>query len=446
MNAVQQTNDLSHGSGLSLRGLREHELRATLIGELHARPFAPISVPRKFCHFAFLTDEATQQSDLAALRNIIKASGRAPPTLHDSYLRADFGSWDLRWEQHTEFTTCRWGTAPEGDAVFSAPPEFAFKPSGELLVAVLLSITNDDVSEEKINRLFDRSSLCLIDAEGGEARVATDFQTTPAGFTRILIINNGMDEVRAGALVQRVLEIETYRTLALLGLPPAREAAPVVRRIEEDLAELTNQISRPTTVEENHQLLQQLTTIAAELEAQAAQTAFRFGASRAYREIVQSRLTVIRETPVPGHWTISGFFARRLSPAISTCNAVEKRQNDLSRKLTRAAELLRTQIQFELEQQNRDLLKSMNRRAHQQLRLQQTVEGLSVAAVSYYAVGLVNYLLKGLKGVGDTGAKIPVEPLTAVSVPIIVLGVWWIVRSIRHRFHGGEFKSSTAED
>ncbi len=152
MNEVQQTNDLSHGSGLSLRGLREHDLRATLIGELHTRPFAPISVPRQFCHFAFLTDEATQQSDLAALRNIIKASGRAPPTLHDSYLRADFGSWDLRWEQHTEFTTCRWGTAPEGDAVFSAPPEFAFKPSGELLVAVLLSITNDDVSGSQVSR------------------------------------------------------------------------------------------------------------------------------------------------------------------------------------------------------------------------------------------------------------------------------------------------------
>lgn len=436
MNVTPSAGERPEVSARSPSGLREHALRATLIGELHARPFEPISVPRQFCQFAFLSDDATRAADVAALHNVVKSAGGAPPAVYDSYLRADFGSWDLRWEQHTEFTTCRWGTTRQSDALFSSPPDFAFKPSGELLVAVLLSIVSDDVSDEQIDRLFDPSSLCLIEAEGGEARIATDFQADPAGFTRILIIDKGMNDVRAGALVQRVLEIETYRTLALLGLPPARQAAPIVRRIEEELADLTNQISQPSTIDENHRLLQRLTKLAAELEAQAAQTGFRFGASRAYHEIVQSRLNVIRESAVPGHSTISGFFARRLSPAISTCNAVEKRQDDLSRKLTRAAELLRTQIQFELEQQNRDLLKSMDRRAHQQLRLQQTVEGLSVAAVSYYAVGLINYLLKGLKGAFAPGLGVSTDTLTALSVPFVVFAVWWIVRSIRKKFHG----------
>jgi len=222
-------------------------------------------VPRQFCHFAFLTDEVAQKADLAALHDVVKSLGGAPPAVHDSVLRADFGSWDLRWEQHTEFTTCRWGTAPQGDVPFASPPEFAFKPSGELLVAVLLSIVDGSASDEQFAQLFDRNSLCLVDVEGGDARIATDFQADPAGFTRILVINKGLDEVRAGALVQRTLEIETYRTLALLGLPQARKAAPVVRRIEEDLADLTHQISQPTTIDENHKLLERLTRLAAEL-------------------------------------------------------------------------------------------------------------------------------------------------------------------------------------
>ena len=100
----------------------------------------------------------------------------------------------------------------------------------------------------------------------------------------------------------------------------------------------------------------------------------------------------------------------------------------LSEKLTRATTLLRTWVDVEVEQQNRDLLASMNNRARLQLRLQQTVEGLSVAAVSYYVVGLIGYLAKGVLLFDHL-----VEPelVTAASVPLAILAVWWAVRRIR---------------
>lgn len=65
--------------------------------------------------------------------------------------------------------------------------------------------------------------------------------------------------------------------------------------------------------------------------------------------------------------------------------------------------------------------------------LQQTVEGLSVAAISYYVVGLLAYLLKGIPGVHDKVAR---ELAMAVLAPVVLFAIWWTVRRIR-RAHGG---------
>lgn len=410
-----------------------------MLGELHARPFEPVTVPQQFYHFAFLTDDGEKRADRAALERLVSSKGGTPPLADESFHRATLGTWDLRWEQHTEFTTYGWGSQPEGGEIFLPPRDLAFDPPGRLIVAVHLTIVSDGVSETEIDRIFDRNSLCLIEAERGGALVATDFQVDPNGFTRILIVDRRLGEDRAGTLVRRVIEIETYRTLALMGLPPARQAAPLVREAEQELAVLTGQISQTGDVESNHVLLRRLSGLAAKMEAQAADTGFRFGASRAYYDIVRTRLEVIGEIEVPGRRTISGFFARRLAPAIATCNAIEIRQDNLSHKLVRTADLLRTGIQFELEQQNRDLLESMDRRARQQLRLQQTVEGLSVAAVSYYGVGLLSHLFKGL-----IPPSVAVSPsvLTAFSVLPIVVIVWWIIRRTRTTFEKRERRSA----
>jgi uncharacterized membrane-anchored protein len=181
----------------------------------------------------------------------------------------------------------------------------------------------------------------------------------------------------------------------------------------------------------NHRLLDDLTALAAELEAGAAASLFRFGASRAYSEIVHLRLQTIGERKVDGFPTWSSFLARRMAPAMRTCVTTEERQATLSRKLARTANLLRTRVDVELEQQNRDLLKSMNERARLQLRLQATVEGLSVAAISYYLVGLFGYVVKAAHDAG----LLRVEPsyVTAGFVPLALAGVWWVVRRIRRK-------------
>jgi uncharacterized membrane-anchored protein len=302
---------------------------------------------------------------------------------------------------------------------------------GPLLVALDLHLMADN-NEKKIavERLFDRASLAVAENSDGAALFATDFQADPSGFVRILVLDRGLGPERAGALVQRIVELETYRTLALLGLPEAQRLMPSINRIETRLAEVTEEMRRTDKLIDNRRLLDELTALAAELEAGAAASLFRFGASRAYNEIVQLRLQTIGERKAGSLPTWSSFLARRMAPAMRTCATTEARQTDLSEKLARAANLLRTRVDVEMERQNRDLLKSMNDRTRLQLRLQATVEGLSVAAISYYVVGLFGYLVKGLH---DEGVPVDISLATALFVPVAVLAIWFVVRRIRRR-------------
>ena len=246
---------------------------------------------------------------------------------------------------------------------------------------------------------------------------------------RILVINQDMTPEAAGALTQRLLEIETYRTLALLGLPQAQDLAPSVKSVEDQLTSIAQAMTETEGLEANHQLLDGLMRLAAQLEAETTRSAYRFSASRAYEGIIQQRLETLRERPVEGYPTFSAFLSRRMAPAMRTCHMMEDRQSRLADKVARTANLLRTRVYVDLEEQNREVMKSMNERTRLQLRMQQTVEGLSVAAVSYYVLGLLGYLFKGLK----EGGVVKLDPnvLTALAVLPVVLVVAWAVRRIR---------------
>ncbi len=417
----------------------EHPLRRTIVNELHARPFEAIETPRRVFHFAALCDDESVARDLEALAEIARGAGATPPHADARYFRADLGDWQLRWERHTEFTTHTWHIRSDGTPLHgrgpARPPLERLPLGGQLLLAVKLDLVSGDLDDSVLAELFDRSSLCRSLVEDGAARISTDFKIGAAGFTRILIEDRGLGSPLAGQLVQRLLEVETYRTLALLGFPEAVEAGGEISRIEAELTGITSAMSRSTGLEEDQDLLGRLTTLAAELEAQTSAMSFRMGAGRAYHHIVEARLAVISEQPVSGDRTWAAFLSRRMMPAMRTCAAIESRQDALSERLGRAANLLRTRLDVERANQNNDLLQSMNRRARLQLRLQQTVEGLSVAAVSYYVVGLIAYLAKGGK---DFGLAYSPALVVAAAVPIVVLSIWMLVRRIRRAHAPGK--------
>jgi uncharacterized membrane-anchored protein len=412
--------------------LEIHPLRDAALDEIHARPFHRITTPRRLLHFAFQVTPEGAKRDREAMRALCDRHMFLPPQEGAQYHRLMRPTFNLRWEQHTEFTAQTWDVPltnkaalkPEGHTPL--PMEDFWQP-GPMLVAVDIVVIKLNHARA-VEATFDETSLARSRTDDGLAEVFSDFKRDSKGFTRIVVVDQGLSDVAAGALVQRLIEIETYRTLALLGLPEARRIGPKVRDIEVTLGKLIDESRTASGIADNRRLLDELTRLTAELEAISSSVSYRFAASRAYDDIVFQRLEALEDKQIGMVPSWREFLARRMAPARRTLLAMQDRLADLSRKLTRATQLLRTRVDVEQEQQNQELLKSMNERTRLQLRLQQTVEGLSVAAVSYYLVGLIYYALQGLQ---RAGVVKDAQVGAALAVPVAVAAVWFGVRRIK---------------
>ena len=277
--------------------------------------------------------------------------------------------------------------------------------------------------------VLSEDTLVASTVADGHGEVYTDFIVHADGFSRMVLLAGSMTPRRLGRLVQQLLEIDTYRMAALLGLPAAREASSTLAYAERELAELAEAI-RSANRDDEPQLLDRLTKLAGQVESQYAATHSRFSASAAYFELVDRRIADIAESRLSGLQTIGEFMQRRLTPARSTCEWSTRRQDALSQRVSRISNLLRTRVEIEQQQSSQALLGAMNTRQGLQLKLQSTVEGLSVAAITYYIVGLVSYLAKGAQAIGWPWSP---ETTAAFAIPVVVLTIWWLLRRLHRR-------------
>jgi len=426
--------------------MKEHALRQSLHNEVHARPPEPMTAPLAISHVVMLADAAARQASREHLLQLLRDHHLPVPDAHANHLRVDAGAWRLRWELHTEFVTWTFMVdatpgLPKSDgyglALNSLPQQWLKALPGECLARINLwaKLTDNLQDRDELHQQFREDSLVACQLAEGAATLHTDFQIGPDGCSRMLLRVGSLSRRRLGRLVQRLLEIETYRMMALLGLPMARGAASDLAAAEHELADLAQAI-RTAQHHEEAALLDRLTRLAGQVESDYAAQHSRFSASRAYFELVDRRIVDIRENRIPGFQSIGEFMDRRLTPARSTCEWVAKRQTALSERVSRMSSLLRTRVDFQQEESNQALLTAMNRRQGMQLKLQTTVEGLSVAAITYYITGLVHYMAEGLQAKGWIQDPTLV---TALAVPIIALVVWWFTR----RLHNKVFLSPT---
>ncbi|MBL8669731.1 MAG: DUF3422 domain-containing protein [Alphaproteobacteria bacterium] len=426
-----------------MTGLTEHPQRRLLSQEIHARPSEPLLTPERASHLAFLSGESAQEAERAALIELCAHFGAAPPAIGATVLSVDLGRLRVRWERHTEFSTYTFFERAAfkhpfaATAIESVPADLLRQLPGQLMVAAHVAFERrrpyapdrppGDFAQ--VVRAFGHDDLAGAQVAGGAAEAFTDFQISEEGFSRFLVLDRGLTGRQAGRLARRLLEIETYRVMAVLGLPLAREAGPRVTQLDRRLADLIGRLSLAAQADEEP-LLRALTELAAEVERISAETNYRFGAGRAYHDVMLRRIGELREVRIQGLPPFSEILERRLAPAIATCQSVEARIESLSVRVSRASQLLRTRVDIAVEAQNRDLLASMDKRAHLQLRLQQTVEGLSVAAITYYLVGLMGYAAKAIKAWG-----LPIDPDRAAgaAIPVIAAAVWLGMRHVRRR-------------
>ena len=215
----------------------------------------------------------------------------------------------------------------------------------------------------------------------------------------------------------------------MLGLMRSRQLTAQLNALDPRLSALVTGLDNATPAPEA--ALHELLGISSDLEKLAVQFTFRFGATAAYEAILNQRIVVLREERIEGRQTFAEFMMRRYDPAMRTVKSAEKRLHEMSERAARAAELLRTRVDVERSAQNQRLLESMDQRADLQLRLQRTVEGLSVVAISYYAVSLMAYLTYPMAKLLD----ISKEMLTGILVLPVVGLVWLMVRRIRQALH-----------
>ncbi len=416
-----------------------HPQRVPLAAELHSRPFLKLHAPERVSHLAVYAGSSARDGNAQAQHELLASLcahfGVAAPSRDASYFYHDFGRLRLKWELHTEFATFTFA-ASGSDVGFGdmpdalLPQQWLLSLKGRVMVAAHVLLLREGEAGAAPD-LFEGVSLAGSRVmQGGE--LWSDFLIQSGGFSRFVIRDVDMRAQQAGRLVQRVLEIETYRMMALLGLPAAQRAVPELNAVERELAGLTEALLQSDGTTEQA-LLQQITHLAARIEKLSLENSYRFAASKAYFRLVNARIDELRESRIEGVPTVEEFMERRLAPAMSTCEAVAARQDALARRIANSNDLLRTRVGIVQETQNRQILQSMNARAAQQLRLQQAVEGLSVAAISYYVVGLIGYSVKGAKVLGWVASP---DALIGLAVPVVAAGVWLTLRSMHRRLHG----------
>ena len=422
--------------------VEDHPLRYALANELHARPFPSLDAP---CFAVLLAikqprgaAERDREADRAHLIALLDRFGAPHPQPGATHWFGRIGRHELKWEQHTEFVTYSLfgeGVAErpfDGDLFRAFPQDWLAEAPGARITSALIRVeTRPDAETVKarLGEWFVPESLTMSRVLDDTALIASDFRIDPRGHMRMAVFTDPqIGSRRIGRIVQRLCEIEVYKTMSMLGLARVRELNPRLRQLDHDLTCLMNDMTGAGAGPEV--TLKALLGVSAELETILAQTSFRFGATGAYEALVNQRIEVLRETAFEGRATFGEFMMRRFDPAMRTVKATRTRLQEMSDRALRAGDLLRTRVDVERSAQNQLVLESMDRRADTQLRLQRTVEGLSVVAISYYALNLAAYMAYPLfeefavsKGTG-----------TAILAPVVILAVWGMLHRARRHF------------
>jgi uncharacterized membrane-anchored protein len=414
-----------------------HALRSELNDEVHARPSDSLRAPLRISYLALLSESGARQQEWEHLSQLLRRYGRQTPKRISNHFSADLGEFSIRWERHAEFARYTF-TAPGRfadpfalAALTAVPEDWLSGINGQIMVASHGAMLDQSAGSEDFEAVaaqwFDGNMLVGSRVGDNAGTALADFRVRADGFSRFLLMDRHMTPRQAGRIVQRILEIDTYRMMALLALPVAQTLAPLITGYERELVQVTT-VLESAGDEDEARLLDRLTRLEAHIESGEAENHYRFGAATAYYELVQRRIAELREVRIPGLQAFGEFIERRLAPAMNTCRAVAGRQESLSQRVARANQLLATRVDLTRERQNQALLESMNRRAQAQFKLQQTVEGLSIAAITYYVVGLIGYLAKGAKALGW---NVNYELAMAVSIPLVASLAAFGIRHVR---------------
>ena len=419
--------------------LPENPLRFGLHDEINAHPYEPLHSPERITYLAFLVDEEQRACEGAHAESLCRHLNLPAPDMENRYIRIVSDGLRVKIERHEEFTRysiilyCPFGEPFAQPAACRLPAEWIEAIPGTLLVAANAAVilaTNDfkTASPEAAAAHFPDGRLIGSGLANGALTTYTDFRIHEDGFSHWLVYDHCQDPNQVGRTLQRLLEVETYRMLALLAVPIVRDLRPELKVRDRQLVELTNDVAGGSE-QSDDDLLEDLTRLAADIEHLVSTHQYRFDATRAYFGLVSSRLAQLREVKIGELATLSGYLNRRLEPIEDSCESSMRWLNTLAHRVTNASQMLRTRADVRREQQNLQLLAALNRRSGMQLRLQQTVEAFSLAAITYAGAQLLGIMAGALFKRGLFPFDEPT--MQAIAIPVVFLLAYWGTASIR---------------
>lgn len=423
------------------RAARAMGNRISLTNEWHARPNIGLPPPFRCTHILSLREPSREDVAWREISSFCEELGQSGPATDSRFHVITAGNCLLKWESHTEATSHTLLVPGNAQTPFSetALDFLSDRKRDDLLdrlfvgvhVEVMASPGGDDPSGYALARsILGASSIYGGEMSSSAATVWSSFRLDAQGFMRLVVFDHGMNEHRAGRLLQRLLDMETYRMLAMRALPIARHVMSSALELEPKLSRVMEELSAASTLEDRERALHQITELSAQAEELLASHASSFSGARAYARIVERRVEEVNEEVVAGHQRYTNFLMRALAPAMRTCDAAELRVSSLAERVARSANLLGTMVSLQQSRHNQGVLKSMADSARRQLRLQQAVEGFSIFAISYYAVGLTKYFLDSLE---ESGFDVNATLLSGLAAPLVFAGVFLSVRMVRKR-------------
>ncbi|MBR0552598.1 DUF3422 domain-containing protein [Stakelama marina] len=407
--------------------IASHPLRASAVAEMHLRQMPPLTVPCRVRQTVRLPSAKERAAERQAVEAMLGTADAKPDARHLS------GSPDrgiaLAWERHTEASTTLLVVSDGVDAETERRYiDWLEDLPGPVMRATLLDLVEDEAAALPLvaEAGFEAAETVSCNIQG--ARIWTNFRLAKGhDYGRMIVAAHDTHPADLARTIQQLQELGNYRNLALLGLAVAQQRGAEVTAIERDLSAATGRMGETA----DRKLLEGLTMLAAKVAALRAETEYRMSATAAYGQIVQDRLESLAPQPIAGFQNLSEFTERRLLPALRTCASFRRRLEAVALRIEQTTAMLRTRVDLELQDQNAALLGSMERNAVRQLRLQHLVEGLSVIALTYYAIALLEKLLDA----GQEAHWLPAsaEKLAALAILPVLVTFSLLVRWRAHR-------------
>ncbi len=437
----------------------DHPMRMQLHEEVHARPPIALWPNERVLSQSFLLDARSGQSQILWIQSLSRALGVENDSEKDHAFKILTLAPEpervlIKWELHGEFATIAaitrnpvkiTGPLLESRLALEASLDDLFRKlncpviaeaGGERISALDLVFEHRPLFSEaqEVSAIFNGNTvLGSYILASKKAQLWTDLRLDQDGYISYLIPHDILGSRQAGRVARALAEAETYRMSAMIAFPVAKSLSMPLRAAESELADLSKNISQLQSepgihTEKDGKFLGELSHLASRAEQWISEYGLRFTASEAYSQLLNKNLFELAESPIPGVQSLSEFMDRRFQPAMGTCIWTQRRLKELSDRISRTTQTLRTRIEFVNEEQTQKLLASMDQRARLQLRLQETVESLSVLVLTYYAVSLLAYIAKGGK---EAGLAIHPEIIAAVAAPVVA--ILFLVISKRRR-------------